>query len=506
MQEMKSVISTKSISKSFDNVMVLKDINFDIYPGEVHALIGENGAGKSTLIKVLFGVHQPASGEIYMNGEKVCVSSPIFARACGIAMIHQEPLAFSELSILENIYTGILKGKNKYIIDWKSLESEGQSILESLGVNIDVKHKMIDLSIADQQMVEIASALASNANVIFMDESTASLTLSEVDKLLNIILKLKEQGKSIVYISHRLEEIKKVADRVTILRDGNLVGTYANAEITKEDMIKLMLGRSLNELIEKKQVRIENEFYLEVKDISIPGIFRNVSFDVRKGEIFGIAGLVGAGRTEVARALFGVTPIQTGEIRIAGKQVHLDSTKKAIENGIALVPEDRQGLGLFISNSVAQNTSFAVPKKITGYLGWINRRKENGIASEFVSKLSIKIFSLRQHLSELSGGNQQKVSLAKWIATSPEILILDEPTRGIDVGAKMEVYKIINQLAAENKCVIMISSEMPEILTLSDRVMVMYEGTMTALLSGEKINEVNILSAMHGNRNESAAD
>ncbi len=492
-----AIIEAVNICKYFGGVKALSSVNFDVFPGEVHALIGENGAGKSTLLKILFGIYRPTSGNIVINGEKVVMSSPVSARTYGMAMIYQEPLVFKELSILENIYMGNLTKNGKSLVHWKYLEEEGQQILKLLGVNLDIKQKMLGLSVAEQQMIEIASALASNARVIFMDEPTASLTPDEVNDLFNVILKLREEGKSIVYVSHRLDEIKKIADRVTILRDGELVGTYPAEEISQEDMIQLMIGRSIDQFIVKQEVHISEKPYFEVQNITTSGLFRDISFNVRKGEVFGIFGLVGAGRSEVACAIFGLTPIKFGEIIVDGASVQINSPSDAIKNGIALVPEDRQASGLFLTKSVVFNSTFAIPNKICKLLGWVDKSTELKYTQDYVNRLKIKLKSVYQSVNELSGGNQQKVSLTKWLLTEPQILILDEPTHGIDIGAKAEVYKIINQLAAEGKCIIMISSELPEILALSDRVMVMYEGTMTALLDKDEINEIKILSAAH---------
>jgi ABC-type sugar transport system ATPase subunit len=497
MSGLEPVLSAKNISKSFGKNEVLKSVDFDIYPGEVHALIGENGAGKSTLMKILFGVHGQSAGSIMVRGEEVEFGSPIDARANGIAMIHQEPLAFQEMNVLENLFLGHIRQKGRLFIDFRSLEMQAEEILRTLGLSFSPRRKMIGISVAEQQLVEIGAALVSDAKVILMDEPTASLTSNEVDNLLNIIGQLKRQGKSIVYISHRLDEIKKISDRVTILRDGSHIGTYTSKDINQDEMIQRMIGRCLDELITKETEAPTAAPYFEVADIGIRGIFEDVTFNVKRGEIFGIAGLMGSGRTEVARALFGITPITRGEIRIDGKVKRIGSPDDAINNGIALVPEDRQGLGLFLQKSIAFNSTFAIPRKITGAFGWINRKAEKALSEKYVVSLRTKITGIRQCVDELSGGNQQKVSLAKWISTDPDILILDEPTRGIDVGAKTEVYRIINQLAREGKCVIMISSELCELLGLCDRVMVMYEGKQTDLIERADLSDLRILSAAH---------
>jgi ABC-type sugar transport system ATPase subunit len=353
------------------------------------------------------------------------------------------------------------------------------------------------LSIAEQQLVEIGAALVSNARIIFMDEPTASLTPNETENLLTMIKRLKEEGKSIVYISHRLGEIKAIADRITVMRDGAIVGTYPNGDLSHDDMIRLMLGHELTLTRSNKRITQKAGPYFQVEAIGIPGIFENVSFSVGKGEILGIAGLMGSGRTEVARALFGVTPVKRGRMLINGLPVKIGSPDEAIRRGIVLLPEDRQALGLFLKQTIAFNATFLVPDLISGGGGWIDYGREEALTKEGCARLKTKYAGTKQYVEELSGGNQQKIGIAKLIATDPEILILDEPTRGIDIGAKEEVYKIIEKLSEEGKCIIMISSEMAEILALSDKVMVMYEGRPTAMIAGEELSEMNILSAAH---------
>jgi ABC-type sugar transport system ATPase subunit len=490
------ILKAAGITKTFGKSQVLKSVDFDIVSGEVHAVIGENGAGKSTLLKILFGLYSMDSGQgsLLIDGEAVSFESPRDAIEHGIAMIHQEPLIFKDLSIIENLFTGYINTK---IVDWRSLEKAAVSLAADIGLNVPLDWKMDRLSIAEQQLVEIGAALVSNARIIFMDEPTASLTPHEVENLLNMIRKLKGEGKSIVYISHRLGEIKTIADRITVLRDGCLVGTYPGSDLSHDDMIRLMLGHELTLKRSKERAAKNREPYFRVEDIGIPGIFEGVSFSVGKGEILGVAGLMGSGRTEVARALFGITPVKKGRMLINGVPVKINSPDEAIKHGIALLPEDRQALGLFLKQTIAFNTTFPSPGLICDKGGWINAVREDTLTNEGCMRLKTKYADTRQYVEELSGGNQQKIGIAKWIATNPDILILDEPTRGIDIGAKEEVYKIIEKLSEEDKCIIMISSEMAEILALSDKVMVMYEGHPTAMISGEKLNEVNILSAAH---------
>jgi ABC-type sugar transport system ATPase subunit len=493
---MEPVLRATEICKVFGKAQVLKGVNFDILPGEVHALIGENGAGKSTLLKILFGIYLLEHGKsnIEIDGKPVIFHSPKDAIRHGIAMIHQEPLVFKDLSVLENLFTGYISTS---IINWKKLEKGAVNIANELGLNMPLNQKMERLSVAEQQLIEIGAVLVSNARIIFMDEPTASLTPNEVDNLLLIIEKLKKSGKSVVYISHRLGEIKRIADRITVLRDGSLVGTYANAELTTDDMIRLMLGHELVIKRKKRQKTGLGESFFQAEQIGIPGIFSNVSFSIGKGEILGIAGLMGSGRTEVARGLFGITPIKEGRLLINGDPVKIGSPWEAMSHGVAMLPEDRQALGLFLGQTISFNSTFSVPLEIINRFGMINKEKEGVISSRGCASQQTKYSSLSQLVGELSGGNQQKISLAKWIIKNPDIFILDEPTRGIDIGAKEEVYKIIERLAAEGKCVIMISSELAEILALSDKVLVMYEGRQSAELEGEDLTEIKILSAAH---------
>jgi len=489
-----NLLSAQKICKSFGKNNVLKSVDFDLEAGEVHALIGENGAGKSTLLKILFGIYQPTSGEIYLDGKTVRMKHPVDAIGHGIAMIHQEPSVFEDLSIAENIFTGHFDTRK---IKWEELNRKASEAMQEVGLAFSPGRMMKGLSVAEQQLIEIASALSSDAKIIFMDEPTASLTPSEVDNLLELIDTLRKKGKTIVYISHRLEEIKAVSDRITVLRDGEIVGTYQNAEITKDQIIQKMIGREFRAGGGETERKTFGQPFLEIEDISIPGIFEHISFQIARGEIMGVAGLMGAGRTEVARGIFGITPVKSGQIKIKGKEVKIGSPEAAIINKIALVPEDRQGLGLFVSEPIAFNTTFAIIDSIKKKLGYIDTKKEKKISEEYVEGLKTKCRSVNQKVGDLSGGNQQKVSLAKWISTNPDVLILDEPTRGIDVGAKEEVYRLIRKLAEEGKCIMMISSELNEIISLSDKVMVMYEGKQTGMLQKDEITDVKILSAAH---------
>jgi rhamnose transport system ATP-binding protein len=487
------IVAAEKLSKSFSGIQVLKDVDFDIRPGEVHALIGENGAGKSTLTKIICGVYESDKGRVLVNGKKKRIASPLAARNLGIALIHQEPLIFQDLDVAKNIFAGHTRNGRGLTIDWKNIYRESQKLLDSLGVGLNPKAKMKGMSIADQQMVEIISALSQDAKVIIMDEPTAALTPGEVSTLFKIIRRLVEQDKAIVFISHRIDEVLDISDRVTVLRDGEKVGTDFIHNLNQERIIHMMIGREIKELITKETVKID-DVIMKVDDISLAGDFRNISFELKKGEILGFAGLVGAGRSEVSRAIFGITPPDSGSISIKGRNVSIRSPRDAIKHGVAYVPEDRQHQGLFLPFGIAKNMTFAIPERISAK-GWIKPKVEKEITDDYVGRLNIRIRSVRQLATELSGGNQQKLVLSKWLLTNPEILLLDEPTRGIDVGAKGEVYKIINKLAGEGIAILLVSSELPEILTLSDRIVVMKEGRITGQFSKSEATEDKIMAA-----------
>ena len=491
--ERNPIITAKKMTKTFSGVTVLKDVDFEVYPGEVHALIGENGAGKSTLMKIISGVFPASEGQLFVEGKEVKLKNPHDARTLGIALIHQEPITFQDLNVTENIFLGNSSVNTRGVIEWKDNYRRAREILDSLGVPLNEKAVLKGMSIADQQMVEIASALSQNAKLIIMDEPTSALSLGEVKTLFGIIRRLKEQGKGIVFIGHRLEEIVEVADRITVLRDGEKVGECMAADVQKEDLVQMMIGRTIKELIVKETLPI-GDVLLSVRDLTLPGKFEHISMEVRQGEIVGMAGLVGAGRSEVGTAIFGVAPASSGEIRIGGKKVSIRSPQDAMKNGIAMVSEDRAISGLLLPFTIEHNITFAILKKLAKGL-FINFKKEDELVEDFRGKLNIRMRDSSQEARELSGGNQQKVVLAKWLLTDPNILILDEPTRGIDIGAKAEVYKLITELARQGKAILMISSELPEILQLSDRVYVMCEGRMTGEFTRAETDSTKIMTA-----------
>jgi len=487
------LISARGIGKNFASIDVLRDVDLDLKKGEIHALLGENGAGKSTFAKILAGVHRPSRGTLSLNGTPVEVTNPIAAQKLGITLIHQEPISFPDLSVAENLVIGDAGDGWFSRVPWAEMTREANRLMDLLGVKIDVTRPMRGLSIADQQMVEIARALASDSRLIIMDEPTAPLTPKEVETLFVIARRLRDEGRTIIFISHRLEEVRALCDRVTIFRDGNKITTDTIDNLSDADIIRLMIGRPFKEYMHKNTSEI-GEVALKVENLTLPGVFSDISFEVRKGEIVGLGGLVGAGRTDVARAIFGVAPAASGTISINGKPVTITDPSEAIDLGLAFVPEDRAVAGIFRSLSVEQNITAAVPKQIAPK-GFIRRAVEKALATDSVRKLSIRLASVRQPIGELSGGNQQKAILARWLLTEPGVLILDEPTRGIDIGVKAEFYDMIGELAASGRAILMISSELPELLALCDRVLVMSEGRLTADIPRAEATQEAIMSA-----------
>lgn len=487
------ILELKKISKSFSGVEVLHDVSFSLLPGEVHALLGENGAGKSTLMKVITGVHHPDSGEILLNGMPVRFDDTRESRQAGIAAIYQELSLFPDLDVAENIFVGrqpvTLGGR----VDWRKLYSEAGKLLESLGVHLDLKQKARSLSIAQQQMVEIARAFSINARILIMDEPTSSLTLNEVADLFRLVRRLREDGAAIIFISHRLEELYELADQVTVLRDGTYVDTRRMKDVTRDDLIRMMVGRTITNLFPKQEVQA-GDVILKVEHLTRAGSFKDISFELRRGEILGMAGLVGAGRTNVARAIFGVEPPTGGKIQLDGREVAITSSQQAIELGLAFVPEDRQLHGLIPAMDLISNISLPILGGYTRY-GWLQDKMELKGSYDSACQMEVRANNIWQKARELSGGNQQKVVLAKWLATKPRILILDEPTRGIDVGTKAVVHALMSKLASEGMAILMISSELPEILGMSDRVIVMREGHMTGHFTRAEATQEKIISA-----------
>ncbi|MGA2488627.1 MAG: sugar ABC transporter ATP-binding protein [Anaerolineales bacterium] len=487
------VLELKNIVKRFGGVEVLHGVSFTLRPGEVHALLGENGAGKSTLIKVITGIHQPDGGKIYLNDKHIHFDDPLQARLAGIAAIYQDLSLCPDLNVAENIFLGRQPTTFGGQIDWRKLYSEADRLLASLGVHLDLRTKTRNLSIAQMQSVEIARAFSLNARILIMDEPTSSLTLNEVAELFGLVRRLRDEGTAIIFISHRLEELFEVADRVTVLRDGSYVDTRLVKDVTRDELVRLMVGRTISNLFPKQEVN-PGEIALKVEHLTHTGIFEDISFELRQGEILGMAGLVGAGRTDVARTLFGVVPPTSGTIQVQGRQVEITSPQQAISLGLAYVPEDRQLHGLIPAMDITSNISLPILKEYARR-GWLQDKVERAAAFSAARQMEVRANTIWQIVRTLSGGNQQKVVLAKWLSTKPRILILDEPTRGIDVGTKAAVHALMSKLAAEGIAILMISSELPEVLGMSDRIIVMHEGQMTGHFTRTEATQEKIISA-----------
>ncbi len=488
-----SILELHGITKIFPGVKALNRVQFDLRPGEVHALMGENGAGKSTFIKVIMGVHQAEEGEMLLDGKPVRFKTTRDAQKAGIAAIYQHVTAYPHLTVAENIFTGHLKMK-RGIVQWKAMYEEADRLLNELNADFDSRRTMGDLSVAQQQMVEIAKALSLNARIIIMDEPTAALTKRESEELYRITRKLRDDGKSIIFISHRFEDMYALASRVTVFRDAQYIGTYDVDGITNADLIKAMVGREINELFPKPQVEIGEEV-LRVENLCRTGYFKDVSFHVNKGEIVGLTGLVGARRTEVVQTIFGVEKLTSGKIFLNGQEVRVKSAADAMKHGMGLLPENRQIEGLILDWGIGRNITLTELKKFASRIFplFLDEKKENTSSKDLAERVDTKAVTVFDKASSLSGGNQQKVVVAKALGSDFELLILDEPTKGVDVGAKAAIYEIMGELAMNGYAIIMISSEMPEILGMSDRIIVMCEGRVTGELSREEATQEKIL-------------
>lgn len=496
MEPVEPIIELQGIVKHFGGVQALRGVDFHLFPGQVHALVGENGAGKSTLVKVLAGIHRPDEGVMKVDGKEIALRSPTQAQELGIAVVQQEPMLFPDLDVAENVFMGRHPRDRYGRVDWKRMYREVEQLLASLDVSLSAHTPVQGLSVAEQQMVEIAKALSIQARVLVLDEPTATLSAREVEELFAIVRQLRERGVAVLFVSHRLEEIFAIADSLTVFRDGSHIITAPVSEMTTEEIIKHMVGRELSNLFPKGEAEI-GVVVLEVRQLTRPGVFADVSFQLHRGEILGFAGLVGAGRTEVARVLFGIDRAESGEIWLKGKKISLRSPQQAMEHGIAYVPEDRHQQGLVMNFSIAANITLAILQQISR-LGLVDPRREQKIAGDYSGQLRIRSSGVEQLVSALSGGNQQKVVLSKWLATNPSILILDEPTRGIDVGAKAEVHRIVSDLAAEGLAIILISSELPEVLAMADRVVVLHEGRVTGTFSRSEATQERVMFAATG--------
>ena len=492
------------ISKSYDGVDALKCATFELRAGEVHALVGENGAGKTTLIKIISGAVTADDGRIELDGELVVDNSPGRAKSLGVTAIYQEPALFPELTVAENIALGVEREGIWRRVDWKERRSRASKLLAEVGARIDVDAEAGELTMPEQQLVEIARAIGAESRVVIMDEPTASLSKEETENLYRVMAKLREQRVGIVYITHRLDELPVIADRVTVLRDGQVVGTYDMADTNRQELIRLMVGRELSAIFPKREVE-RGDIALELRGIGkrASGL-RNIDLSVHRGEIVGLAGLVGAGRTELARIIFGLDHADSGEVRVHGNAVRILTPAQAISYGIAYLPEDRRRQGVILEMPVSANVTLASLRNLKRF-GSFDFQQEKQIAREYVRRFAIKTPSIFSPVSTLSGGNQQKVALSRWLATKPSILILDEPTQGIDVGAKAEIHSLIGELASEGMAILMISSDLPEVLGMSDRIAVMHAGTIAGVVNGSEATQQEIIALALSGRVETNA-
>ena len=489
-------IEMKGIDKSFGTNQVLKDAGFFLKDGEIHALMGENGAGKSTLMKILTGVYTRDAGTVLVDGQEVVYKSPQEAEKAGIVFIYQEINSLFDLTVEENLFMGKEITKGFGICDKKAMRAKAQEVMDKMGVHIPVDAVMSELSVGQQQMVEICKALMVDAKVLIMDESTAALTQSETEVLFEVINSLRAKGVSIVYISHRMEEIFELCDRITILRDGQYIDTKYIKDITMDDVVQMMIGREIGERYPKRDCEIGMEV-LRVEGLSHEKYFKDVSFTVHAGEVLGVSGLMGAGRTEIMQAIFGVLPTTAGKIWIDGIKATIRNPQEAIKAGIGFITEDRKTEGLLLEKSIAENIEIANLGKVSNK-SVLSKKKALDLVKRGIEEFHIRCFGPQHECGNLSGGNQQKVVLAKWIYTDPKILILDEPTRGVDIGAKKEIYSVINDLAANGVAVIMVSSELPEVLGMSDRIMVVHEGHVTGIIDAAEADQAKVMTLATG--------
>ena len=484
------ILTLKNITKEFPGVKALDDVTINIERGTIHGLVGENGAGKSTLIKVLAGIYQPNKGEIILDGKPCRFNSPIEARRAGISVVHQEIKLAEPLSVAENMFLGNVQLKNG-LVDWKGMRRRAREIVEDLGMDIDINAQVSSLTVAKKQIVEIMHAINNNSRILIMDEPSAVLTDRELEVMFRIVKQLRDEGITIIYISHRLDEIFGLCSNVSVLRDGRHIDTIPVASVDRQGLINMMVGREMGQEYPKEVGNVGGTI-LEVKNLS-RGILQDISFEVKSGEVFGISGLVGAGRTELARAILGIDKPESGEVYVRGKKVHYRTFADAIRDGLGLIPEDRKLQGLVQIMSVKRNTTLVNMKRVL-HAGVISSSLEEKLSKEYADKLHVVTPSMETEVQYLSGGNQQKVVIAKWLFQNSEILFLDEPTRGIDVGAKAEIYRLINRMAKEGKTIIMISSEMPELLGMCDRIMVMHEGHKMGELNAAEATQAKIMA------------
>lgn len=494
-----TILKLTNIAKEFPGVRALDDINFSLEKGEVHALLGENGAGKSTLIKILTGAHSKTSGKFVFQDKEIEHISPTISKEIGINAIYQELTVFDELTVAQNIFMG-KEINGKILTNDKKMNDEAKKIFDNMGIDINPKSLVSSLSIAQKQMVEIARVLSLDTKILIMDEPTSSISKKETEILFRLIKDLKKNGVSIIYISHRMEELFEICDRITIMRDGKTITTLITEEIkSEEELVNLMIDKKLDQFFPKRHVEIKDEI-LRVENLTRNGVFKDVSFNVRKGEIFGIGGLVGSKRSEIVESIFGLTSFDSGKLFFNGKQVKFKDPSIAIKNGIGLITEDRKRTGLFLQMTVKENITMPGLSKISKFGSVIDNSKEKEIVDGYIKSLNVKTPSMNQIIQSLSGGNQQKGIIARWLLLNPDILIMDEPTRGIDVNAKSEIYNLMGDLVENGVSIIMISSEIPELISMSDRIMVMREGKVSGFLEGEEKVENNVLKLAFGGK------
>ena len=487
------LLAIQGVRKAFPGVVALDNVSFNLKVGTVHALMGENGAGKSTLMKIIAGVYTPDKGDIRLKGRSVQMNSPIDALNLGIAMIHQELNLMPHMTVAENVWITREPKTRLGFVDHHELKRRTQELFDRLNIDIDPLAEIQTLSVASRQMVEIAKAVSYNSDVLIMDEPTSALTEKEVAHLFEIIRALRNQGKGIIYITHKMNELFEIADEFSVFRDGQYIATCASADVTRDDIIRMMVGREITQMFPKQTVPI-GDVVLSVKNLTLDGVFRDVSFDIRAGEILGLAGLVGSGRSNVAETLFGVTPATSGSISINGREVVIDSPAKALQLGMAFLTEDRKDTGCFLCLDIQDNMEMAVlSQRYVGKAGFVQSRAVGRDCLEMSRRLRVKTPTMNEVIQNLSGGNQQKVLVGRWLLTNPKILILDEPTRGIDVGAKAEIHRLVSELAGQGVAILMISSEMPEVLGMSDRVAVMHAGQLTGILDRSEATQVSVM-------------
>ncbi len=498
---MDPIISVKGIDKKFGDFYALKNVSLDIYPGKVNVLVGENGAGKSTLMKILSGVYHNDGGQVFVDGKEVDITSPKMAEELGIGIVYQELNLAQKLTVAENVFLGDALKTKGLLVDWKSMREEAvKNVKELAGLDIDPDELICNLGVAYQQLIELTRVMRKGFRVLIMDEPTAALTESEIQKLFETVRKLRDDGVAIIYISHRLEEIAQIGDYINVLRDGQFIGSREVKDVSMDEIISMMVGRSIEDKYPKADFSsIPKEEILRVENLSRKGVFEDISFTLRKGEILGFAGLMGAGRTEIARAIFGADKLTSGKIFVNGKEVKIKSTRDAIKNGIALLTEDRKNQGLILGRDLVENTTLVRMDKVSNKIGAVSKKKEIAVMGEYMKKLKIAASSEFIPAGSLSGGNQQKVVIAKWLFADSDIIIFDEPTRGIDVGAKTEVYNLINEFILAGKGVIVISSELPELLGVCNRIITIADGEITGEFSNE-VDQETLLAVMIGGK------